>query len=172
MFCKNDTILYGAQGVCRIEAIVEESFGSSPVKYYVLKPVYNENSTIYVPVENAELTSKMRRILSPEEIFVLIQSMPYEDSIWIENENERKEKYKGIIAQGDRVELVKMIKTLYLHQQERKAIGKKLHISDERFFKEAEKMLYDEFALVLNIEQDEVLPFILEQIQLREKEPV
>ena len=90
--------------------------------------------------------------------------------IWIENENQRKEAYREIIARGDRTELVKMIKTLYLHQQQRQAIGKKLHIADERFFKEAEKMLYDEFALVLNIKQEEVLPFILEQIELNEKE--
>ena len=170
MFCVNDTILYGAQGVCRIASIVRESFGSGPVDYYVLKPVYNDNSTIYVPVENGDLTGKMRRILSSEEIIALIRSMPQEDLIWIENENQRKEAYREIIARGDRTELVKMIKTLYLHQQQRQAIGKKLHIADERFFKEAEKMLYDEFALVLNIKQEEVLPFILEQIELNEKE--
>ena len=35
--------------------------------------------------------------------------------------------------------------------------------------KEAEKMLYEEFAYVLNIRQDQVLPFILEQIQIEEK---
>ena len=76
MFCVNDTILYGAQGVCRIASIVRESFGSGPVDYYVLKPVYNDNSTIYVPVENGDLTGKMRRILSSEEIIALIRSMP------------------------------------------------------------------------------------------------
>ena len=36
---------------------------------------------------------RIRRILSPEEIFQLIQTMPDEKSIWIENENHRKERY-------------------------------------------------------------------------------
>ena len=170
MFCVNDTVLYGAQGVCRIVSVTKESFGSSPVDYYVLKPVYNESSTIYVPVDNAELTGKMRRILSSEEIFALIRSMPREDSLWIENENERKETYKKIIAEGDRAELIKMLKALHRHQEERQAAGKKLHAADERFFKEAEKMLYDEFALVLHIRQEEVLPFITDQIKLAEKD--
>lgn len=164
MFCVNDTILYGAQGVCRIVSIVRESFGSGPVDYYVLEPVYHDNSTIYVPVESAALTGKMRRMLSPEEIISLIRSMPGEELIWIENENQRKTAYREILSRGDRTELVKLIKTLYLHQQQRQAAGKKLHIADEHFFKEAEKMLYDEFALVLNLKQEEVLPFILAQI--------
>ena len=63
-----------------------------------------------------------------------------------------------------------MIKALYRHQETRQAQGRKLHVSDERFLKEAERTLYDEFALVLNIEQDQVLPFILEQIEVAEKE--
>lgn len=45
-------------------------------------------------------------------------------------------------------------------------------MSDERFLKEAEKMLYDEFALVLNIREDEVLPFIMKQIDIEEKQSV
>ena len=46
-----------------------------------------------------------------------------------------------------------------------KGNGKHLRAADERFFKEAERMLYDEFALVLGMEPEEVLPFILERIQ-------
>ena len=45
-------------------------------------------------------------------------------------------------------------------------------MADERFLKDAEKMLYDEFALVLNIREEEVLPFIMEQIAVGEKQSV
>ena len=50
--------------------------------------------------------------------------------------------------------------------------GRRLHITDERFMKEAEKMLYEEFAYVLNIRKDQVLPFILNQVQVAEKDEV
>ncbi len=62
-----------------------------------------------------------------------------------------------------------MIKALHFHQQEQQKKGRRLHISDERFMKEAEKMLYEEFAYVLNIRKEEVLPFILQQVQVAEK---
>ena len=99
----NDTILYGSEGVCTVVDIVERDFGGKAMQYYVLKPVYNNSSTIYVPVHNEALTAKMRRILSKEEIYDIIQAMPGEESMWIEDENERKEKYKEILHRGDRM---------------------------------------------------------------------
>ena len=162
----NDTVLYGAHGVCTIQEIVERNVTGTPMQYYVLKPIYDPKSTICVPVENQALTAKMRRVLSAAEIYDLIKAMPHEPGLWIANDNERKERYKEILAYGDRVQLIKLIKAIYEHKREQEQKGRKLHISDERFFHEAEKMLYDEFALVLQIQPDQVLPFILEQIQL------
>ena len=44
-----------------------------------------------------------------------------------------------------------------------KKSGRKLHIADERILKDAEHIFYDEIAFVLNISQNEVVPFIHEQ---------
>lgn len=169
MYQINDTIIYGTNGICKIIDITDKNFSGKKAEYFILKPLNNQASTIYVPVNNEDLKKKMRRILSPSEIYQIIHDMPMEESIWIENENERKEKYKEMIARGDRRELVKIIKALYTHQQQLQAKGKKLHVADERFFKEAEKLLYEEFAIVLNIKPEEVLPFLLEQIQPEER---
>lgn len=57
-----------------------------------------------------------------------------------------------------------MIKAIYLHKQKREAEGKHLYISDERFFKEAERILYDEFQYVLNIRREDLLPLIFSKI--------
>ena len=57
-----------------------------------------------------------------------------------------------------------MIRELYIHKQEQLKNGKKMHISDEQFMKEAEKLLYSEFSLVLNIRVDEVPSFISSRI--------
>lgn len=169
MYKVNDTVLYGNDGVCIISDIVSRSFRDNVIEYYVLKPVYSEGSTIYVPVENKELVEKMKKILSVKEIYTLIQQVPNTESIWIQNDNMRKEKYKEIIKSGDRLELMKLIRTLYLHQQELKKNGKKFHATDDRFMKDAEKILYEEFAYVLNIHQDEVVPFICQQIEVKER---
>ena len=165
----NEMIMYGTDGVCKIDSIVTKEIGGNSIEYYVLKPVYSNNSTIYVPVHNPHLKKKMHQVLTSGEIYQLIKAMPDENVVWIENENERKEKFKEIIMSGDRMSLIKMIKALYFHQQKQQEKGKRLRASDERFFTEAERILYDEFALVLNIEPEPVLPFIMEQVQISEK---
>ena len=54
------------------------------------------------------------------------------------NRNERKERYRNILANGDHLELIKMIKAICAHKTQREAEGKRLHMSDERLFKDAE----------------------------------
>lgn len=168
MFELNDTVLYGSEGVYRISEIKEMDFKEPAADYYVLKSLHSSTATIFVPVDNEALAAKMRRVLSPEEIYNMIRSMPEETSIWIEDESERSREYKEILLKGDHRALGKLIKTLYSHQQEQKKIGKNLHKADERFLKDAKKLLYNEFAYVLDIEPEQVLPFIQEQIEVAE----
>ncbi|MBE7030880.1 MAG: CarD family transcriptional regulator [Ruminococcaceae bacterium] len=169
MFQVNDTICYGTHGVCKIIDITKKEFGGVALDYYVLEPVHHEKSTIYVPLHNQSLTGRMQRVLSPEEIHQIIQSMPEEETKWIANEHERRECYRIALEQGDRKELMRLIKTIYLHGQEQKSKGRKLYAVDEKFLHEAERLIYDEFALALDIKPNQVLPFIREQIEKREK---
>lgn len=164
MFQVNDTVSYGTQGVCTVKEIKKMNLSGRQEDYYVLKPVYQTHSTIYVPVANEVLVAKMRRVLSREEIGELIRVMPDEDTIWIENDAERKEKYQQILSSGNRQKLVQLIKTLYLEQSKRASAGKRLRQSDEQLFKRAENLLYSEFALVLDIRPEQVVPFLHEQI--------
>lgn len=129
-----------------------------------MKPLNGDKSTFYVPVDNENLLSKMRKLLSEDEINQLIDSMPNEKILWINNERERKERYRQIIADGNHSELIRMIKAIHLEKKDREEKGKKLHISDERFLKEAEKILYDEFQYVLNLSEKDVMSYIFTRI--------
>ena len=169
-FHTGETVLYGAEGVCRITGTERRNIAGIPMEYYILQPVFNRQSRVLVPINNRQLTEKMRRVLSSQEIYDLIRSMPSDPDLhWEENETLRQDRFKEILQRGDRRELVGLIKTLYQHQQELAQKGKKLHQADERFFKDAEKKLYEEFAHVLNIEREQVLPFILEEIRIQER---
>lgn len=170
MFKIKDTVLYGAEGVCQIVAVTKENFGLGTLEYYVLRPIYKDSLTIYVPTGNDHLLSKMRRILSREEILEIIQSMPEETLLNINDEDLRELKYQEIINSGDRRAVVKLIKTIYFRQEGRRKQRKKPYALDERFLKEAEKLLYDEFALVLEVKPNQVLPFILNQIEQEKEE--
>ncbi|MDR1533122.1 MAG: CarD family transcriptional regulator [Clostridiales bacterium] len=169
MYDINDTVLYGSHGVCKIVDITEKEMDKESRRCYVLKPMYEGTFTIFVPIDSKNIDAKMRRVLSTEEIHALIEAMPGEDIICIENDTARREKYKEILAGGDRTQLVKLIKTLYSQQQQRKEQGKKPLATDENFLKDAERILYDELAHVLDIQREQVLPFIIGQIGVDER---
>ena len=123
-----------------------------------MKPLYTKNSKIYVPVENER--KMLKNLLSTEEVHALIKTMPVKKSIWIKQNQQRNAAFRDIIKKGNRQELVELISTLYLYKTDLAKTGKNLNMSDESIMKEAEKMLYEEFAFVLNIKLDEVVPYI------------
>lgn len=164
MYNVNDTVMYSPCGVCRIEDITERDFSGENAEYYVLRPVGDCKSTFYVPTKNENLTGQMRKVLTRSEIDQLITLMPDEGLNWIEDENLRKEEYRRILRTGDRRELVRLIKTLYAQKQNRREQKKRLHSADEKFLRDAENMLYDEFAYVLDISKDEVPSYIKKHI--------
>ena len=166
MFHVNDVILYSSHGVCEITAIEEKVINGVTKTYYVLRPVNDHGATIFAPTDNEIVLKKMRKLLSEAEIHALIDSMPNEKPVWIANEAERRECYKNILARGDHLELIKMIKAIYLHKKELEANKKRLHVSDERFFKDAEQLLYNEFQYVLKLKsKNELLGYILSRIE-------
>ena len=169
MFQVNDVIIYGAQGVCKITGTEEKTVNGKKKTYFVLKHVGDKGSTIFAPTDNELVLKKMRRLLTKDEIHRLIDSMRSENAVWVPNENERKELYKSILAKGDHLELIKMIKAIYAHKKEREAEGKRLHMSDERFFKDAEQILYSEFQYVLDLGgKDDLMTYIFARIETQD----
>lgn len=161
MFCVGQTVLYGSNGVCMVDDVTEKRIGKTKMQYYVLKPLCNNTSTLFVPTANQQLVSKMRRILTEDEAEAILRDLP-PCGDWNDNKQERSEQFRAIITEGSCVELIRLIRLVRTHEQEQLAGGKRLHITDERFLKEAEKMVCEEFSLVLHISRDEVLERIMQ----------
>ena len=70
---------------------------------------------------------------------------------WISDNRARSERFKEILARADRRELMHMTKTIYLRKEEMTAQGKKIFLSDENAMARAEKVIFDEFEIVLDI---------------------
>lgn len=165
MFQLNDMILYGTNGVCKLAAIEDRDCGGKMVTYYVLKPIYSSSSTVFVPVNNEKLTSKMRPVLTKEQIDDMLHGIPEEYAGWIDDERLRKEKFKELVGRADTFELIQLIKTLLKHKEDVLARGKKMHMADERMLQEAEKIICDEFSYVLGIAADEVPEYIQSKVK-------
>lgn len=165
MYQIGETVLYGTEGVCRISEMQEMKVSGKRKTYYVLKPVHREGATVFVPTDNDALLSKMRRILSAEEVDAIIRTAAAEELLWIDDPNERKLEYSKILTCGDRTSLVRLIRTLYLRREALRAVGKHLRSGDDQLLRDAEKLLNDEFALVLNIPQHDVPEYIRSRLE-------
>ncbi len=159
----NDYVVFGSTGVCQIIKISRENFGgTNDREYYTLNPIFVNSSTIYVPTDNASV--KMRKILTSDEIQNLIDNMPALSSEWIFDDQLRRNTFNEAIHSGDPSKLSQLIKAVNFRKAELLKVNKKLSFSDEESMKAAEKLLYHEFALVLNINPEQVEPMIASQL--------
>ena len=165
MFCTDEVIIYGGYSICKIAEITQKELDGKMVDYYVLKPIFNPESTVFVPANNEILKKKMHTVICKEAAYDLIKSMPQVEQIWIDNENKRKELYRNILAKRERTEVIGLIKALHIHQQQQAEKKRRLHIADERFLKEAEKTLCEELAFVLEMAPEDVPNLIRTQVQ-------
>lgn len=159
MFKINDYVVYGLTGVCLIIDIkIEKNFSDDEIECYILQPVYHDKMIIKTPVNNPKVL--MREIISKDEVLSIIASIPEKKTNWINNVRLRKEYFKAALRTGRSEELIKIIKTIYLEKEERSNSGKRIMQTDENTMKLAEKRLYEEFAIALNISPDEVASYI------------
>ena len=160
MFSVGQTVLYGTNGVCCIEEITTRRVGSSEMEYYVLKPVRSDCSTVFVPTGNETLVSRMRFVKSADEVRAILDDRTFSID-WIDNKNLRAERFRGIISGEDCRELVALVRLIHARAAAVTAQGKRLHISDDRILREAEKMVGDEIATSLGVTREEAIALIL-----------
>lgn len=165
MFKINDVVVYGSQGVCRIVGIEKQKIDGVYKEYFVLKSTQDKGATFYIPTWNEKAWGKMRNVMSKNEVDALIDSMTKKTPAWIANESDRKEAYKKILLSGDRAAIISMIQALYTHKKQREAEGKRLHMSDEHFMKDAEQILYNEWQYVLNVDKAGLMDYIFKRIE-------
>lgn len=153
-------VVYGSHGVCLILDTEIRSISRKKVEYFVLEPVEHPGTRFYVPVQNEVAVSKLRPLLSKEELVALIRSEKASADCWIPDENHRKQHYRTLINSGDRCALIAMVQTLYRQKQIQIASGRKFHLCDENFLHDAEKLLSSEFSLVLGIPLSDIGEYI------------
>ena len=163
MFKVGEYVVYGTNGVCKVESIGTLNMGMGDREYYTLAPVYEKKSKLFTPVDNQKII--IRPVLTKQETDELIDQIENIDLLCVEDEKKREETYKEAMRTCDSKQWVKIIKTLYLRKQDRLSQGKKATSSDEKYLHMAEQNLYGELAFSLNIPKEDVEHFITERIQ-------
>lgn len=160
MFAKNDTVFYQKNGICEIVDISEKTISNLTKKFYVLRPINDTRTVVYIPCDSEALVALMKKILTKEEIEIILKKLPTQPSVWIEDRNARKEKFQTILQHGDCLEIITMLKTISIKREELIEKRKKLSASDDSIYREAEKMLKETFSYILNIPKENVMNYI------------
>lgn len=76
MFEVGDYLIYGLNGVCRVEAVGTMEMSGMPKDrlYYTLIPVYQSGCRLFTPVDNVKTV--IRPLVSREEALAYIDRMP------------------------------------------------------------------------------------------------
>ena len=155
-------VSYGINGMCNIEDIrpMQLSQCVEKMMYYILRPESNPKSTIFVPVNNQKLVSKMRELMTKDEINAMLVRMKDRTLEWEKDVRFRTESFHEILNNGVNQDLILMIRCLHRKRQELIQLGKKLPARDSNTLKTAERLVEEEFAHVLHIKCEEVSDYI------------
>ena len=155
MYQVGEMIIYGGEGVCKVEAIGTLAMAGvrRDRQYYTLAPLYRPGR-IYAPVDT---TVFMRPILSKQEAEELVRAIPDIEAASCTHRNPRilGEYYQEMMRTRSCDSMVRIIKMAHHKGQARRARGVKPGQVDERYLKRAEDMLYGELAVSLGIPREE-----------------
>ncbi len=160
MYQVGQKVVYGIHGVCDILDIEVRSIDRQKIAYFVLEPLEQPGARYYIPKDNPAALSKLSPLLGRQELEALIAECDPSGNSWIADENQRKQRYRELIGSGDRRGLVVMVHTLHMHKKKQAELGRKFHLCDENFLRDAEKLLCSEFSLVLNLSREETAAYL------------
>ena len=113
--------------------------------------------------------ARLWALLTKEEIDALLAPTSEQGIDWIEDKNARSSYFRSVLNQGDRRQLLQLIRCLYARKQEKIAEGKKLAAADEATLQECVRQVEEEFSLVLQIPRNQVGEYIRRQAGITEE---
>ncbi len=165
MFNCGDLIVYGNNGVCRVEKIttLDSDTAHKDKLYYVLKNLSSQGMA-YVPVDSAVF---MRSVMSRDEALALIDKIPTTDTAMFDNipQRELQKAYREALQSHSQEAVISLIKHIRLTASRKQLLKKKLSATEERFLEQALKVMGSEFSVALGVDLAEVEEYISNRLK-------
>lgn len=165
MYQTGELVVYGTTGVCRVEGVAHpETPGADREKlYYLLKPL-QQDGVIYTPAENSKVP--IRPVISAREAEALIDRIPtlQPEAVYGPTLQALAQRYQEILRTNDCEKVLWLAMSIYCKQQAAQARKKRLGLVDERYRKQAERLLHGELSAALGIPFEEVQPYIARRV--------
>lgn len=166
MFHPGELVVYGTTGVCRVEEITRPNLTGADRnrQYYLLKPLF-QDGVIYAPVESAKVP--IRPVISAEEAEALIDLIPtvQAEACRAPTLQALAQHYQAAVRSHNCRDLLELMMSIYAKRQQAEAQKRQLGMVDERYMKQAERLLYGELSIALGIPFDEVQPYIARRVE-------
>lgn len=151
-------IIYRDQ-VCTVQATLPNY--KNDEDYYVFVSDYDPSLQITVPVRIAQ--DIMRPLISERQIAELMEKIPTIEAISLDNWS-RGAEYKDLIDDGSYENILRIVKTTHLRQQDKIERHKRPSENDKWHFRRAEHLFYSEIAAALNMTYSEAKLYITQQV--------
>ena len=154
MFERGQLIIYGGNGVCKIEDIVVRE---TPIlgqrETYVIR--LSTGLTAYIPIDSPVY---MRPLITKEEALAVIRDFSdvQPKAIPASNSKALADQYRGIIGRHDPWEMISLYKLLRQKLLQAIRDGKKPGTMDERFSAQALDAVLEELGAVLGKTKEEL----------------
>ena len=159
MYQISQLVVYGSHGVCRIVDTEERVIDRKTVSYFVLEPLAQPGTNYLIPSQSPTALAKIRPLLEKEQMLEILQTTVNRQD-WLPDDNRRKQLYRQILSAGDVTALLGMLRTLQTYKEHQQSIGKRLHICDDNFMRDAYKLLSGEICVLLHISESEARVYL------------
>lgn len=162
MYSIGDCVVYSNNGICRVEDIVMMNMQGDDKKYYLLIPINEKASKIYLPIDNT--AGRIRMAMNKEQAMQLADSIGKIEEIHIRNDKEREAIYRDAYMSNDICKVISVLKAIFRRKAERQKNGKKSTVIDDKYFDLLKEQLYGELAYALGVEKEELEQIILKNM--------
>ena len=152
----NDHVYYALNGICEVKDIQKLKIGKEEKEYYVLNPI-NSSTTLFVPTDNLDTLSIIKKILKKEEINNLIKESKNINLEWLKNSKDRNVYFQNLIKKDDLKTSIALINLIYTKQKE----DAKVSPNDLLILSNVQNLIHSSLSYSLNITKDEVKDYIL-----------
>lgn len=156
MYNIGDYLVY-KRDVCKVVSIKENYYKGNT--YYELVPILDNTLKNLIPINNKFI----RNVITKDEVLKIIEQIKDIKPLDISDKQIENE-YKKLLDSSNHIDLIKIIKTTYLRNKKRLDEKRKISEKDKNYFDKAEKILYSEFSVVLNLSMEDTKDYLIKVI--------
>ena len=154
-FNLNDLVMHCREGLSTI--VDTKVMGDQ--EYFLVKANHGSGETIYVPKNRS--TAIVRHLMSESEADDILRYAKTIEKDFNSNTKQRRDDFKRRIASGNILDIVYLVKQLYLYQTAEQLPEKvKFGPVDFDILESAKNMLLDELAITYDVDREKVTDYI------------